>query len=110
MSIKLSGIGPPVCDPAVLYFLIAIGDALRPHIEQRDVSQQESPHGLVPLSCALAPSPSRHFDCCFCLSVVNYTTEIFVVCLKNKGRKVARVEVRKSFVYRMGPGPLVCSD
>lgn len=59
----------------------------------------------MPLSCALAPSPGRHFDCCFCLSVVNHTTESFVVCLKNKGRKVARVEVGKSFVYGMGPGP-----
>lgn len=64
---------------------------------------------VVYKSCAtelsLAPSPSRHFDCCFCLSVVNHTTESFVVCLKNKGRKVARVEVGKSFVYRTGPGP-----
>lgn len=60
---------------------------------------------VVYKSCAtelsLAPSPSRHFDCWFCLSVVNHTTES----LKNKGRKVARVEVGKSFVYRTGPGP-----
>lgn len=37
--------------------------------------------------------------------MVSHTTESFVVCLKNKGRKVARVDVGKSFVYRRGPGP-----